>query len=1006
MNDDFEEFEEEELQEDEIWKPEPDIEEDSFVKDPIKKFQVADKALVLPSAFTEYTFRMPDPLAATGFSHFSFEGRRHMKYIYDRPFKRILLCTARQVEKTCGIDSYMYDKYNKVIHAKDVKEGSYVGCLDATTSVDTKLTNGKVSWVSRIYTKPGIRIRTHMGQTLELGEEHPVRCFNQWVKAQDVKVGDRVAGIRCLGEFANIDKENALIELIAFMLGDGGTRQRQLIFTTATKLVLDRFTFLLTSINNTYSIRQKKGEAIDLRIHVGKLLEQIEKDGLLGKYSYEKTIPDWVFSLSREQTALFLNRLWATDGHCKIKGSRYAFEYCSTSKLLAFQVQALLWKFGIPSHIRENQPSYISKTGQKARLAYILRIVSQPAVRTFLTEIGALGKTEHLTIPDIEENNNRDTYPIEIEQLIQSIFNSHVDRPTILSIEKSIGIRLRYELQYAPSKRRVQEYVAYFRSDEGYDQTLVDTLESYIDTDIFWDKVKSVESIEELECIDFSVDTHENFIVNGVVTHNSTLLGNMGILYCCFTPAYKVLYVSPSAQQTKMFSNDRVKEPIETSPVLKKFTSSMLSANILEKQFINRAKYILRYAFLNADRTRGIAGNMLQMDEFQDILSDNIPVIEQCLSHSPEAWKRFLYTGTPKSLDNNLEFYRSQQSTQGEWAVPCDAHTPKYWNILGENNIGKKGLICDKCGKLIDPMHEKAQWVKLVDEAPFESYRITQLMVPWKLWDEILLDYERYPRDKFFNEVLGLSYDSGLRPLTMGQLQACCNPDIYMVDAEKYRPLSFGNPIFAGIDWGGGSWSYTVITLATYVGTKFRIIYQHRFTGEDMSPEVQHQKIYELLKFFNVRYIGADYGGGFASNDFLVRRFGPQRVFKYQYITRGKRKVEWDSKLGRFKLNRTEVMSDIFNSIKRNQCEFPRWEEFKNPFAMDMLAIVSEYNETLKMIQYQHSLDKPDDTFHSLVYCWLASMVYRPRIDIIAPRREDSRGVMENIFSPPGIDVG
>jgi len=492
----------------------------------------------------------------------------------------------------------------------------------------------------------------------------------------------------------------------------------------------------------------------------------------------------------------------------------------------------------------------------------------------------------------------------------------------------------------------------------------------------------------------------------GRQVEKSTLLGNMALCYMSMVPAYKVLYVSPSATQTKTFSADRIKEPIETSPILRKFTTTMLSSNILEKQLINRSKITMRYAFLNADRTRGIPAWMLELDEFQDIMSDNIPVIEQCLSHAPEKWKRFIYAGTPKSLDNNIEYYRERLSTQGEWVVPCDRHIPNHWNVLGERNIGKKGLSCEKCGKLIDPMGPNAQWARMVEVAPFESYRIPQLMVPWKPWSEILLDYERYPRDKFYNEVLGISYDSGLRPLTTENMRAVCNPNLHMVDFENYRELSLSQPFYAGIDWGTGEHTYTVIVLATYVDMKFRVFYAHRFVGEDVDPPVQLEKICELIRYFNVRVVGTDYGGGFDRNDHLIRQFGPKRIWKYQYVARAQKKVEWDSRLGRFKAHRTEVMSDIFNAIKRvKECEFPRWEDWRDPYGSDFLNIYSEYSETLRMIQYKHGVDKPDDTFHALVTCWLGSMLVQPRPDIIRPRRVDKKGVMEQMYKGP-LDQG
>lgn len=398
--------------------------------------------------------------------------------------------------------------------------------------------------------------------------------------------------------------------------------------------------------------------------------------------------------------------------------------------------------------------------------------------------------------------------------------------------------------------------------------------------------------------------------------------------------------------------------------------------------------------------TRGIPAWRVCIDEVQDILSENIPVIERCADHAPKQWRSFLYSGTPKSLDNTIEWYRANKSTQAEWLVPCDCkggEGGRYWNQLGEKNIGAKSLICENCGKPLEPMGPEAQWANMVEYDPekmFESYRISQLMVPWKKWSEIIYDYETMPRAQFYNEVLGLSYDSGLRPLTLGQVRDACNDKITMHPdvLARYRQLGRDQPIFMGVDWGTGENTYTVVTLATYIDMKFRVFYVHRCIGDLMDPAPQVAFISKLISQFNVRVVGTDYGGGYDRNDTLMRKFGPQRLVKFQYMARCRKKVEWDPKLLRFKAHRTEVMSDVFNAIKRHQIELPRWAEFhaegKAPYAADMLNIFSEYNRTLHMIQYLHAPDKPDDTLHSLVYCLLGSMIVNPRPDIITPRRE------------------
>jgi hypothetical protein len=492
----------------------------------------------------------------------------------------------------------------------------------------------------------------------------------------------------------------------------------------------------------------------------------------------------------------------------------------------------------------------------------------------------------------------------------------------------------------------------------------------------------------------------------GRQVEKSTLLGNIMLSYMCLVSGYRALYVSPSMTQTKTFSSDRIREPMETSPVLSKFTTTMLSQNILEKQLVNRSKLTLRYAYLNADRTRGIPAYLLAIDEFQDILQDNVPVMQQCLSHAPQSLKREIYSGTPKSLDNHLEYYRANLSTQGEWVVPCNACN--HWNVLGEKNIGKNWLCCEKCGKQINPMDERAQWANMVKgDVPWESYRIPQLMVPWLNWKkDILYNYENYSREKFYNEVLGISYDSGLRPLTTQQLKDVCNPDVTMMELGWYKEQSHAQPIYAGLDWGTGEHSYTLLTLGTYVGMKFRVFYAHRFTGEEIDPEVQIKKIIEILRYFNVKFVGSDYGGGFNQNYILAKTFGALKLKKFQYLARSSGgKVKWDPKLLRYKVSRTEVMSDVFNAVKQGKLEFPKWDEWHDPYGQDMLNIYSEHNAQLNMIQYKHGVDKPDDTMHSVLYCFLASMFDYPRPDIITPDTEDQHGRRRENWPGP-IDQG
>jgi hypothetical protein len=486
----------------------------------------------------------------------------------------------------------------------------------------------------------------------------------------------------------------------------------------------------------------------------------------------------------------------------------------------------------------------------------------------------------------------------------------------------------------------------------------------------------------------------------GRQVEKSTTLGNRLLCYSALTNNFRSLYVAPSAEQAKVFSTDRIKDVIEASPLLKAYTTTKINQAVFFKKFINFSQIRLRYAYLTADRVRGIPADLVCIDELQDILVDNIPIIEQCAFHSK--YKLFIYSGTPKSEDNTLEHYWQEFSTQNEWVVPCERHgTPNdpsswHWNVLGEKNIGKEGLICDKCKELISAAHPMAQWASLnprseenKDKVTFEGYRIPQIMVPWVDWQEILQAQEHYPRAQFMNEKLGMSYDSGVRPITRAQLEGCCKSHIQLGDIESFKKLAQGRPVYAGIDWGSGENTYTVICFGGYFGSSnFSIFYIHRFTGPDVEPDRQLDIISQMLAQLQVQVVGVDYGGGFHPNKILVNRFGSNKIIKYQYNPRQKKKIYWEPALLRYMCHRSEVMSDLFTAFKRKLIDLPRWDEFRDPFGQDVLNIFSEYNARLRMEEFKHAPGKTDDSFHAILYCLLASMIQHPRPDIIRSNKE------------------
>src|SRR4051794_39784157 len=84
------------------------------------------------------------------------------------------------------------------------------------------------------------------------------------------------------------------------------------------------------------------------------IAEWLDRLGLFGLRSHEKFVPNGVFSLPKQQIALFLRHLWATDGCVWWDDSngQARIYYASTSRRLVDQLALLFLRFGIQSHLK------------------------------------------------------------------------------------------------------------------------------------------------------------------------------------------------------------------------------------------------------------------------------------------------------------------------------------------------------------------------------------------------------------------------------------------------------------------------------------------------------------------------------------------------------------------------------------------------------------------------------------------------------------------------------
>jgi hypothetical protein len=476
----------------------------------------------------------------------------------------------------------------------------------------------------------------------------------------------------------------------------------------------------------------------------------------------------------------------------------------------------------------------------------------------------------------------------------------------------------------------------------------------------------------------------------------STTLASILVQKGVTIPNSSQVVVSPLQEQAYVFSTTRLRDFLYDSPLIKQcyMSGGGVVDQMLRKQMANGSTISLGYALRTADRLRGRSivgdGALLCYDEIQDIFPDVIPVVNEMAFRTPGAVKMF--AGTPKSTSNHMEAMR-RRSTGCEWAVKCHHTGCGHWNMdWDENNIGNSGVICAKCGGLLDT--DRGQWVarRKLDihrgkdaTVTMEAYRIPQLIVKpimsrEEKWVELLGKLREYSTEKLYNEVFGLPFDSGTQPVTLEQLRKCCDPNREN-KIPKFNEKGLP-PLCMGIDWafmGEDSYTFALIGGWKQFPHDFQVYYWKIFKGRETDPQFQIDWIVSVMKENpNIQIVGADWGAGHVQNIQLVNSLGEDRVLQLWHTgLKGAgglgSRAKYDQKGRKWHLARTRVMTDGFELCRRQQVTFPRAEDCGELFD-HFLAIMLEFHEETNRAFYTHV--DPDDGFHSFVFCQLAAEYY------------------------------
>lgn len=376
--------------------------------------------------------------------------------------------------------------------------------------------------------KPVFRVTTRLGRTIRTTASHPFLTPTGWRPLKDVAVGSRVGVPRVLRTNASERMDPAELKLLAYMLGDGSCIAGTPQFMTASPRVIDDLTTACASLGvrvmPSTSKRLVAGGMPNMHYRLSTvggsrtnpLTELLRRHGMFGCGAADKRVPEAVFRLELQQVALFLNRLFATDGTAwySPSGAGYGrIGYCSISHQLIRDVQHLLLRFGINGRIRFRAVAY---KGTR-RPAWELELMSRLDISRFCALIGifskeaAVSRVLDMTLTKREMGWTSDTLPVETWEAILAAKGKRSWR----SVNEVAGKPVSHNWHVGCRHPR-RETVALL-ADVLDDDWLKDEAWS----DVYWDEVVAIVPDGETQVYDLTVPETHNYVADDFLVHNT-----------------------------------------------------------------------------------------------------------------------------------------------------------------------------------------------------------------------------------------------------------------------------------------------------------------------------------------------------------------------------------------------------------------------------------------------------------------------------------------------------
>ena len=461
---------------------------------------------------------------------------------------------TKSMKENSGIKTYIEqvdDEIGSISKGSVCTIAGFTGSLKCVSENERILTNKGMLTIKEIYnlgTNCGLKVQSEYGfrdlvavhdegiknsYIIYIGgipvETSPIHRFRVltdngeliWKEAQQLSIGDKVVQSLKESKHSGLDDDPDFWRLYGQMCGDGGYTSGQFYLCGALENIKKtKSEYLFSKFFNSYSLTiskpRKAGYKPLYNLHA--CANQVTRDELndfIGKTSKTKVFPEKLFYLNRACWEAFILGLYETGG-CS---GRDCLGFGLTNKQFLIKLSRLLSGIGISTSLHQNIPAYKlsqSDTKHKGSMTYKLSIITAKSKNRFMNIIKSV---------DCKANN-----ALFIDE-IRDVSRPFYTREAFLKIKNDTKFN-RYDYKFfgrfgtntsgcnLKKITQVCEKYSVFKQSDYFNEI--------VDAELTWNKVTDIKT-SSCYMYDLTVDGSPTYLLNGYVTHNTTMAVNIAI---------------------------------------------------------------------------------------------------------------------------------------------------------------------------------------------------------------------------------------------------------------------------------------------------------------------------------------------------------------------------------------------------------------------------------------------------------------------------------------------